>query len=107
MEEKKEATHLRQPIDSHEDKELEDDLEVPPVDRVGVILHAGRPDSAGKLEYKESIEHEVEQQEKEEGKVEEEEEWPKHLETAGFLQVWVEHLGGVCKLLQKQSNKKK
>ena len=65
------------------------------------------PDSAGELEDEESIEDEVEQQEKEEGKVEEEEEGQKHIETAGFLQVWVEHLGGVCKLLQEESDEKK
>ena len=51
------ATHLRQPIDSHEEKELEDDLKVPPVYGVGVILDTRRPDPTGELENKESIEY--------------------------------------------------
>jgi len=102
-----EANTLRQPIDSHEEKEFKDDLEVPPVDGVGVILDAGRPDPAGELEDKESIEDEVEEQEEEEGEVEEEEEGQEHVEAAGLLQVWVEHQGWVCKLLQEQSDKKK
>lgn len=102
-----ESNTLRKPIDSHEDEEFEDNLEVPPVDGVGVILDARRPDPAGELEDEESIEDEVEEQEQEEGKVEEEEEGQEHVEAAGLLQVWMEHQGGVSKILQEQSNKKK
>jgi len=102
-----EANALRQPVDSHEEKELKDDLEVPPVDWVGIILDARRPDPTRELEDKENIEDEVEEQEEEEGEVEEEEEGQEHVEAAGFLQVWVEHQGWVCKLLQQQSDEKK
>lgn len=102
-----EANTLRKPIDSHEEKELEDDLKVPPVYGVGVILDARRPDPTGELEDKESIEDEVEEQEEEEGEVEEEEERQEHVEAAGLLQVWMEHQGWVCKLLQEQSDEEK
>ena len=39
--------------------------------------------------------------------MEEEEEGQEHVEAAGFLQVWVEHQGSVCKLLQEQSDEEK
>ena len=60
------ASHLRKPIDSHENKEFEDDFEVPPVDWVGIVWDAWRPDSAGEFEHKESIEEKVEDGEEEE-----------------------------------------
>ena len=68
------ATYLRKPIDSHKDKQLDDDLEVPPVDWVGVVLDSGGRDPAGEFEHEESTEGKVEEEEKKEGEVEEGEE---------------------------------
>ena len=73
------ATYLRKPIDSHKDKQLDDDLEVPPVDWVGIIWSrilesSGGRDPAGEFEHEESTEGKVEEEEKKEGEVEEGEE---------------------------------
>ena len=70
-------------------------------------MDARRPDPAGELEDKESIEDEVEEQEEEEGEMEEEEERQEHVKAAGLLQVWMERQSWVCKLLQEQSDEEK
>lgn len=102
----KSGSHLREPIDSHEDEKFEDNLEVPP-GVVGVVLDARGPDPAGELEDEESVEDQVEKEEEEEGEVEEEEEGEELVETARLLQVGMEVERLVSKLLNEQSDKEK
>ena len=84
------GAHLCQPVDSHEDEELEDNPEVSPVDADPLVLLGLRaPHATGELEDQDGVEEDVGGEKGEEGQVEVDQLWPVLGQEAAPFQTWV------------------